>query len=189
MSPRSGCSHDASCWRRSGRRGSHVAPTGAPAELGTWSVVRSDGMGREHGDGALGRGQLLNQSRGRRKESPAVGGVVLSPRGPRRGQPAAVAKGAGGGSRGNPPPGGRVLYGCARPASQRVGSGRKHSGQGAGAPGRRGQRLPRADLPSGAGSPPYVREYTEQDVSRVTVVLQSFHLWSCKNNIHRMLSR
>lgn len=135
MSPRSGCSHDASCWRRSGRRGSHVAPTGAPAELGTWSVVRSDGMGREHGDGALGRGQLLNQSRGRRKESPAVGGVVLSPRGPRRGQPAAVAKGAGGGSRGNPPPGGRVLYGCARPASQRVGSGRKHSGQGAGAPG------------------------------------------------------
>ena len=173
-SPRSDCSHDASCWRRSGRRGSHVALTGAPAELGTRSVVRSDGMGREHGDGALGRGQLLSQSRGRRKELLAVEGVVLNPCGPRRWQPAAVAEALAGGVE-RESPAGRAS--AIRVRASRVSEGWKWAG--AQRPGRRGQRPPRAGLPSGADSPPHVREYAEQaeqDVLRVTVVLQSFHL-------------
>ena len=132
-SPRSDCSHDASCWRRSGRRGSHVALTGAPAELGTRSVVRSDGMGREHGDGALGRGQLLSQSRGRRKELLAVEGVVLNPCGPRRWQPAAVAEGAGGGVERESPAGRASAIRVRASRVSEDGSGREHSGQGAGA--------------------------------------------------------
>lgn len=100
-------------------------------------------------------------------------GVVLNPCGPRRGQPAAVAEVAGGGVE-RESPAGRAS--AIRVRASRVSEGWKWAG--AQRPGRRGQRPPRAGLPSGADSPPHVREYAEQaeqDVLRVTVVLQSFH--------------
>ena len=106
-------------------------------------------------------------------------GVVLDPCGPRRGQPAAVAEALAGGVE-RESPAGRVS--AVRVRASSVSEGWKWAG--AQRPGRRGQRLPLVGLPSGADSPPHVREYAEQDVSRVTVVLQSFHLWSCENTIH-----
>lgn len=106
-------------------------------------------------------------------------GVVLSPAAPPPWSACCCSGGAGGGVE-RESPAGRVS--AVRVRASSVSEGWKWAG--AQRPGRRGQRLPLVGLPSGAGSPPHVREYAEQDVSRVTVVLQSFHLWSCENNVH-----